>query len=329
MKKNLLQILAVFCCSSVVLAQPTLTSSGLNPVSGETLAIKYANYVSPGNAGANQTWNLSSMTASSTSNYTAGSVSSTPYAANFSSANIQMNDGNVYSFMNNSSTAMVNVGIANNSSSVVIPYSNGEDLMHYPFNMNDTYTDTWAATYVISSLTFNRTGTTTVTYDGYGTLTTPAGTFNNVARIHFVQDYSDVSSFGTIYTHNDEYIWMANGYHSGLASVFTLSTSVSAPTQSGTYIQAGSIPTSLQEWNAANTTVMVYPNPANDRVSISSAEKINTIDVYDLKGELILSESVASTQTNLDLSDLNAGIYLAKINMVNGDVQTKKITLNK
>jgi hypothetical protein len=122
---------------------------------------------------------------------------------------------------------------------------------------------------------------------------------------------------------------MANGYHSGLASVFTLSTSVSAPTQSGTYIQAGSIPTSLQEWNAANTTVMVYPNPANDRVSISSAEKINTIDVYDLKGELILSESVASTQTNLDLSDLNAGIYLAKINMVNGDIQTKKITLNK
>jgi hypothetical protein len=329
MKKNLLQVIAVFYCTNI-LAQPTLNSSGLNPVLGETLKIKSGNYVSPGNSGANQTWNLSGINSSATTNYTVGTVSSTPYSSTFSSSsNIQKNDGSTYAFMNNSSSVMSFAGVVGGG--VTIPYSNTEEIMHFPFNMNDTYNDTWAATFTSNSITFNRTGTTTVTYDGYGTLTTPAGTFSNVARIHLVQDYKDVSSFPTITYHNDEYIWYANGFHEGLASVFTLTNSLGgSATQVGTYLDATpGLPTFINEWNM-NASVSSYPNPATNVVYFTSDTPISGIELYDLKGELVLSEKVNSMlDTGISVEDMNSGIYLAKINTINGTVVTKKITLNK
>jgi hypothetical protein len=331
MKKNLLQALSVFC-GSMLLAQPTLNSSGINPVSGETMTLKTGGYASPGSSGASQTWNVSAiaLTSGSTTNYTVGAVSATPYSSTFSgSSNIQLNDGSVYQFMNNSASVMASTGVVGNG--VTIPYSNAEDILHFPFNMNDNYTDNWAATFTSNSITFNRTGTTTVTYDAYGTLTTPAGTFSNVVRVHMVQDYKDVSSFGTITYNNNEYIWYANGYHQALAAVYTLTNSIGGPpTQSGIYLSTTpGVPTSISKWSEVNSNISLYPNPATDLVGISSDEGIDHVDVYDLKGDLVLSEKVMSIQAYLKLGELNNGIYLAKINMANGDVRTKKITLNK
>src|ERR1700747_1948862 len=76
--------------SATLLAQPTLTSAGMNPVLGDIYTPKTTSYVAPGTAGANQTWNLSAMTGTTTTTYTAVTVASTPYASTFPSASISL-----------------------------------------------------------------------------------------------------------------------------------------------------------------------------------------------------------------------------------------------
>src|SRR5690606_9425237 len=122
-----------------------------------------------GPAGAGQTWNFSAMTSSTTSHFTVGPVSLAPAGSSFGSATHQMNDGSQYMFWNAGSTALVNVGMDVPSATFI--YSDSEDFLHFPFSFNNTFTDSWAAQYVASGVTFNRTGTTTVTYDAYGSIT--------------------------------------------------------------------------------------------------------------------------------------------------------------
>ncbi len=334
MKKHLLNsFLLAIGLPLATLAQPVLTATGINPVIGEQYVIKYGNYASPGSAGAGQTWNLSGITPASTGNYTAGAVASAPNSGLFSStSNIQVNDGSVYSFLNVSSGAYQNSGSI--AGGVNFVYSNNEDIIHFPFNMNDAFSDPWAATFTSSSITFTRTGTTAVTYDGYGTLTTPAGTYSNVARLHVVQNYQDVASFGSINYTNDEYIWFMNNYHQALAGVTSLtmtSTFTNNVTQTGFYAGNASVPTSLQTENEM-TQVKLFPNPASEQINImlKNGLSIKTISLYDQLGKLVNEQKIEDGQNALvtiPLGDFANGIYHARIVGSNGDVYTQKISV--
>src|SRR5262249_35849058 len=134
---------------------------------------------------------------------------------------------------------------------------------------NNTYTDSWAATFVSSSYTFYRTGSTTVTADGYGTLTTPDGTFNNVMRVHFVQTYQDsayISGPIIITYQNDEYMWYLNGNHYPIAAVYTLSSNASSTTTGGFYMS--NVVNSVPETTSV-LSLSLSPNPANNFVDFN------------------------------------------------------------
>lgn len=69
--------------------------------------------------------------------------------------------------------------------------------------------------------------------------------------------------------------------------------------------------------NAAAGLVDVYPNPATDAVVINiNAEKFETaeVSIIDTKGNVVLETRVHNTETTLNISSLNTGIYFVKIN---------------
>ncbi len=73
--------------------------------------------------------------------------------------------------------------------------------------------------------------------------------------------------------------------------------------------------------------VTVYPNPAKNRLTISSHVIINMIEIYNNKGEKIASFNNEKTKTlQIDMSRFAAGIYYLKIQM-NKNVAVKKIFL--
>jgi len=75
--------------------------------------------------------------------------------------------------------------------------------------------------------------------------------------------------------------------------------------------------------NAAQ--ISVYPNPTNGILNVSVSESLSSIEVYNVLGSLV-KKSQNSNQ--VDISELSAGSYLAKITATDGRSITKKIMKN-
>jgi hypothetical protein len=74
--------------------------------------------------------------------------------------------------------------------------------------------------------------------------------------------------------------------------------------------------------------VVVYPNPAQDYIQISSGERINNVDVYTTTGQLVYSTSVSDMHFRFDASSLSNGLYFVKVITENGAI-SKQVMISK
>ena len=65
---------------------------------------------------------------------------------------------------------------------------------------------------------------------------------------------------------------------------------------------------SIDELDA--NAISIYPNPATSVASVSSEEIIESITILDVNGKVVRTLSGGSTKVNMDISDLNNGVYL-------------------
>ena len=322
MKKHLqkLCIISFTALAFVTAAQPSLTNASNSPVVGDNFNWRNSTYVSPGSAGASQTWNLSSMsTASSITTYSTVAAASTPSGSSFPSANVSSTDGTSYLYFATSAASWLNYGSI--AGGIVFSYSNPETFLNYTFNYTNTFSDAWACTFT-NGITFKRFGTSTVTADGWGTVTTPAGTFNNVMRIHLLQVYKDsATSFPLIINYtNDEYIWYRPGTHFAVASVSSFTTG-SSVTTSGGYLN--NVLTGINENNPIVKSFGVFPNPASQNVNVNynlETSKACELFIYNGTGQLVKHISEPETvagenKFRLNISDLSSGIYYSQWNV--------------
>ena len=84
---------------------------------------------------------------------------------------------------------------------------------------------------------------------------------------------------------------------------------------------------STDEISFSETPFVCYPNPAKDVVNISFAENstCNSVDIYALDGRLVKTCHGASLQTAIDISSLNAGVYVMKLRMSDGKEFSERI----
>ena len=76
-------------------------------------------------------------------------------------------------------------------------------------------------------------------------------------------------------------------------------------------------------------TSLVYPNPATNQVQFFNAAGIHQLTIHSLAGQLITQQqTVGATQTQLDVTELERGIYLVQIELQNGLTETVKLVLN-
>jgi hypothetical protein len=74
--------------------------------------------------------------------------------------------------------------------------------------------------------------------------------------------------------------------------------------------------------------VLVYPNPANNVLNITSSEIIDNVEVLDIVGRVIISKTLNSSNYILDVSGLNNNVYFINYS-ISGVVKTKKVIVNK
>jgi len=72
--------------------------------------------------------------------------------------------------------------------------------------------------------------------------------------------------------------------------------------------------TGIEEINRNDSPIVVYPNPARDRITIETPRltKDDVISIYNNNGQLLMTKQVAKTNTEFDVSGLAKGIYIVK-----------------
>ena len=76
---------------------------------------------------------------------------------------------------------------------------------------------------------------------------------------------------------------------------------------------------------SASDMVKIYPNPANDKISIELTEENNTIDTYDNIGRKISSFQTNNKIINIDISEYPSGLYLIVIKNINESIYQRII----
>lgn len=69
-----------------------------------------------------------------------------------------------------------------------------------------------------------------------------------------------------------------------------------------------------------------YPNPVKDLLNLSYNKNISNVAVYNLLGQEVIAKSINATQSQIDMSHLSSGTYIAK---VTADDQVKTIKVIK
>ena len=108
---------------------------------------------------------------------------------------------------------------------------------------------------------------------------------------------------------------LENGEHS--VSIYLEGSTVSAPQ---TYDFLNNLAVDENE----SISLVVYPNPATDRLTIESEEVIHQCEIYDLTGQLVKTLENDSEKMEISIEALPAGTYLVKL-VTDSFAQTRRL----
>ncbi len=325
--------LSLFATSAI--AQPTLTASTSNPTIGETF---YGHTIDTtgkqkGASGANVTWTITgATTALDTTAYV--SCASTPYCDSFPGSNIVAYNNSDYVYATTNTSTFTMLGAY--AEGQLVKFTDPLKQMTYPISYNTTSHDTGYAVINAGIAVVHMWMMNTVTADAWGTLTTPAGTYNNVMRLHtttITKDSVDIMGFPQVnYNENETYTWYVAGFHNPLLSMTydTSGTGTSHVTEVKYY--TGTSTTAVNETPAPQISLQVYPTPATDNIDIKwdgIDDELVSITLTDMTGKTLVSVEYSNRNTvTLPVYKYSNGIYLLSVRGKNQSL-TQKVVVRR
>ena len=178
--------------------------------------------------------------------------------------------------------------------------------------------------------------------DGYGTLITSSGTYNNVLRMkkYDVSFDSSLTSVGgkeqpATYSENRalsyEWVYVSNGE---TIPVFVITSDTSITELDETYSRSASHSysnefTGIQQAEA--TDFLLFPNPTEGKFVATVSKQIREIQICDITGKTVQTFVPDADQMNdvqeFDITNLSAGIYWVRQIGTNTTL-TKKLVRN-
>lgn len=74
--------------------------------------------------------------------------------------------------------------------------------------------------------------------------------------------------------------------------------------------------------------IAIFPNPTSGILNINAIETNSSVEVFNVIGEKVYTNSLVKGSNSVDLSGLSNGAYFVKLNS-NGNITTKKVVLSK
>lgn len=308
MKKTftLFALITVFITNAQPVFQYTNTISVSSAATGTVF--QGTKPTSPGPSGAGVTWNFSSLTFTPIGNVVVMSPTATPFGASFPAANwsamITAGTNTLYTYNNIQPTFQDQIADNITATGGVTYTPNPKRHLVFPFNYGNSYSDTYQCTTCSP-------GSFTVTYDAYGTLIINGKTYNNVARVSNLFGFNYYNYYST----NPVY------------SIFSYDSSpTSGPTSN--YFEVTGAGVGIDE-NYVVNHMQVYPNPANDLVTIQNNNFMEVnFEIFDLLGKSVKANELLKQGeiSKVNVADLNPGLYLIKYTDEFGNISfTKQI----
>jgi hypothetical protein len=363
--KNLIAIAFCLMFQSSLEAQITVSSSDF--ISGpDTVLIStvtdYTN-INFQNTGANYTWDFSFVVIDSQKVDTFLSMSSASFIYqlaynNFLSPSYQASyfkkaDANAIPtgglpldiqnpviFEKVSNSKFERVGLGAELNGVAIPITADTIDVVYEFPM--TYQDAWTSnSYLFFDLNptfdaqFKRHQNRNSVVDGYGSLTTPFGTFDCI-RIKAELNYTDSLFFDFLGAGGQwiplptqpeiQYQWIAKNQKTPVFTI-NVTNSLAGPVISKVEFRDSYGVATIHE-TKNNVGINIYPNPASEIINLTDIDDITQIAVRTLDGKIIYHQTNLNTNTiSLDCSNWPKGIFI--VDMVSSQKTiSKKIILH-
>jgi hypothetical protein len=77
--------------------------------------------------------------------------------------------------------------------------------------------------------------------------------------------------------------------------------------------------------NVEGNKLLLYPNPTDNRLNISSDANIRSLQVYNIQGQLVKSATINADNGSVELSQLPQGVYMMQIILSDGTTRTQKV----
>jgi photosystem II stability/assembly factor-like uncharacterized protein len=71
--------------------------------------------------------------------------------------------------------------------------------------------------------------------------------------------------------------------------------------------------------------IILYPNPVNDKLYLENIETVERISIFSITGSLMLDMETPSSSAEINISELEEGVYFISFTDVEGGVSTKKV----
>lgn len=289
-------------------------------------------------AGANQTWNYSALLEDSTGTMSFGAAGWGNGSAEFPDATLSANDnsgmGDIY--LRKNSDALDLLGFYGDLS------QSGNDEAYYfdpqnritplPLTYNTTDQNSFVFEFTVDggqqadSVRIKQVTDQEFEADAWGELTTPLGTFDVVRlkKIEITTDSTWAYAFGneTLVNDGKDTTYMYNFWTNDQTARFPLVEYEYDPASQQidgdiTWLKAE--PTTTIQ-TSEKATFSLFPNPAEDNLTVTSEAELSTYTVFDITGQKVLS---GNTDT-VNISELKNGVYLLKVITKDGHIGTKK-----
>lgn len=307
MKKTILFVLATIYVSGLLFAQPVVNSSNLPTSFSANFMVGNTTSFNPGNAGAFQTWDFSSLASNLVGVNNVVPVAGSTYQSTFPTANycyaITIGGSTTYFYYHNLTSTKFEqyseaYSTANPAAKNYTP--NPKTIIQFPATYNSIFTDSY------QDITASSPTSYTVTYDGYGTLITPFGIYTNVLRQKIIE--GNVTNYKW-YNSNPFYPILQTNIDNGSFALLQNTTT-----------------TGIKE-SLIENEITISPNPIASQaiVSFKAEQKNTTLRVVDALGKEVKSAIINGKYFVFEKENLPKGIYFLQLVDASKTLVIKKI----
>jgi hypothetical protein len=340
MKNKLLAFFAVLLFPSACFAQITINKSDM-PSAGDTLRLSTSTpsqSINLNQTGANYTWDFSQLQPINQTIDTFFAMSALPksYYLFFSGGSFATHTNvpdsigpitltNVYTIyqLNSSEYGGLGVGEEIDGLPTPIAYDSLDVLYTFPLNFGDV--DSSHTSYAIPIPTIGFIGEKRKRVnecDGWGTLTTPYGTFN-VLRVKSTLEsidsiYVNALSFGiSIPSVTYQYKWLAKGEGEPILEIDAADVLDSPVITEISYRDSDRTKSAGINKPASQDGLTIFPNPVSNKLNFSTtASSLVTmrLSIYSVYGIPVYHQTDFTENTTcIDIANLPSGIYIAEL----------------